>query len=63
MVLCKFYALGKCKFGDRCWFEHVRDQGGRSYSKLFISISLTILEYQYEFDGVVQGQPNVVLVF
>jgi len=32
MVLCKFYAQGKCKYGDRCRFEHVRDQGGRNYS-------------------------------
>ena len=31
MVLCKFCALGKCKYGDRCRFEHVRHQGGRNY--------------------------------
>ena len=31
MVLCKFCALGKCKYGDRCRFEHVRHQCGRNY--------------------------------
>ncbi|MEE6466330.1 hypothetical protein FKM82_006912 [Ascaphus truei] len=28
MVICSFFAQGRCRFGDKCWNEHPRDGGG-----------------------------------
>ena len=54
MFLCKFCALGKCKYGDRCRFEHVRHQGGRNYKNeltLGKNLKMSIHASRYQTDS------------
>ena len=45
MAVCKFYLQGFCRYGDRCWNEHPRDQRnqGKPLEALFNKIDLLVL--------------------